>query len=570
MSATQNDEGSYWGYLINHEAKSAAPLLSQLCDGLAKIIAQLVPGPNTDLTPQQLSAFYKSVGGSDYFFQKLGYPGLSLMYKTLGCFHSLQPTANAFELPSVPCLLPAGFVRWQTIQLLLHPDEHVQCLQKAVEIYDIPKPGGGIFPKTIPRESFPSKPDEAMEKWHNFVLEKLDEGQHRRLKNSPYCSPYEAPDRGEDYFPRSPHMRRTSRPPRTDNQDPSHGFPTSSRRRSSVPAVPSPIHNPEHNDNHHWSSDHAYSAPNSAIPQSPRHRPVSSSASQRPVSQSYHHATNSHNPNTTSAKSFNLSFENFHIPFISSTFRSKKSRERSSASAARTRVRPRSPSRYDAVSTGSEASSEESIPRLSRYDRERRRSSLAPPTNYNPYQRRHSHDASYQASPKYMPAFPPPTPRGHADQNHSRHSHVPAAGPVPGPFREDHSNNGPGASSATELPNNAYVNPKVRVIDPVGRDRSDERGRVHRTSGGASLLERRAISAERRSRSNDRRGGVGMDRYGNVDQDTLDLRGAGKPLRVNTIGGSGNRRVRNPEVRSAGIPNLRRAPPTGLSGGGRR
>ncbi len=486
------------------------------------------------------------------------------MYKTLGCFHSLEPTANAFEPPSVPCLLPAGFLRWQTIQLLLHPEEHAQCLQKAVDVYDIPQPGGGIFPKMIPRESFPPKPDEAMEKWHNLVLEKLDEGHHRRLKNSPYCSPYEAPDRAEGYFPRSPHMRRTSRPPRTENQEPPHVFPTPSPRRSSVPPTPSPIHPTEHNDNYHWSSDQAYNTPNSAVPRSPRHRPTSSSASQRPVSQSYHHASTTHHSssNTTPAKSFNLNFENFHIPFISSPFNSKKSRERPSTSAARTRVRPRSPSRYEAVSTGSEASSEDSLPRIPRHDRERRRSSLAPPTDYNPYQRRHSHDASYQPSPKYVPAFTPPTPQGPADQNHSRHTHVPAAGPVPGPFREGHVNNGSGSPSAPVSPSSAHVHPRLRVVDPTGRDRSNERGRVHRNSGGASLLERRAVSAERRSRSNDRRHGEGTDRY--------DMRREGKPLRVNTVGESGKRQLRNPEVKSAGIPNLRRVPPMGLSGGGRR
>jgi nucleoside phosphorylase len=112
------------------------------------------------------------------------------MYSTLGCFHSLQPTANAFESPSVPCLLVPGFVRWQTVQLLLHPDEHAKCIQRAFELYDVPKPEGGHFPKTIPRESFPAKPDDDLSKWQNIVLERLDEGQNR-LKNSSYWSPYE-------------------------------------------------------------------------------------------------------------------------------------------------------------------------------------------------------------------------------------------------------------------------------------------------------------------------------------------------------------------------------------------
>jgi hypothetical protein len=500
------------------------------------------------------------------------------MYRTLGCFHSLQPTASAFEAPSVPCLLPAGFVRWQTIQLLLHPDEHALCIQKAVAMYDIPKPGGGSFPKTIPRESFPLQPDEAMEKWHNVVLDKLDEGSTNRLKNSPYASPYEAADR-EGYFPHNgPHMRRTSRPPRTENRDPPHGLSDPARRRSSVPNVPSPNRAPEHSENHHWTSDQTYNAPNPAVPQSPRHRPSSSTASQRPSSQPHHHASSSH-PTTTanvastsnSAKSFHFNFENFHIPFISSPFNSKKSRDRSSTSAARNRPKPRPSSRYEAVSTGSEASSEDSLPRPSKYERDQRRSSLAPPNDYNRYQRRHSHDASYSpSSSKYKPAIPPPIPRLPTDYGHAYNPYVPTIAPIPGLFRNNLYPDGHGTSSAPESPSPIPVHPKVRVVSPPGRDPSGERGRDRR--GGASLLERRAVSADRRSRSDDRRGGESMDRTGRVDRERLNLRREGVPLRVNTVAGasSSSRRVRNPEVRSAGVPSARRAPAMGLSGGGRR
>ncbi len=586
MPSTHNLGGNYWGDLINQD-KSATPLLTQLCEGLAKIIvccclatadddadfsqATFEPGPDTELTPQRLSTFYRSVGGNDFVFRELGYPGLSLMYKTLGCFHSLHPTSNAFDTPSVPCLLPPGFVRWQTLQLLLHPDEHTQCMQKAVQLYDIPKPGGGIFPKTIPRESFPSSPDEAMEKWHNMVLDRLDEG-HHRLKNSPYCSPYEAPERGEGYFPRSSlHMRRTSRPPRTENQDLHHHLSSSSRRRRSVPTVPSPIQPPEP-DNYHWSSDQAYSAPNSAVPRSPRHRPSRSTTAQRPLSQSYHRASNSHtmnstnvaSTNNTSAKSFNLNFENFHIPFISSPFNSKKNGERSSTSAARNRARPRSPGRSEAISTGSEASSEDSLPRIPMYERDRRRSSLAPPKEYNRYQRRHSHDASYLPKSKYMSAFPPQSQRGPNDRAYNHHPYVPSTAPMPTQYREDLFNNGHGASSAPASPNGAQANPKLRFVDPTGIDRSAERGRERRHNGAETLQERRAVSAERRSRSDDRRGGVSTDRISRADLERVNMRKEGKPLRVNTVAGSGaGKRVRNPEVRSAGVPSLRRVPPMG-------
>ena len=493
------------------------------------------------------------------------------MYRTLGCFHSLQPTLSAYEPPSVPCLLTAGFVRWQTLQLLLHPDEHAQCMQKAVELYDIPKPVGGHFPKTIPRESFPAKADEDMEKWHTMVVGMLDNGQNK-LKNSPYYSPYERPDQGEGYFLHgSPHGRRTSRPPRTDAID-HHRLAASARRRSSVPSIPSPIHPPETLDTgYHWSSDQAFSAPNTAIPRSPRPRP-SASASNQPPSKSYHHHSSSHNTattNNTSAKSFNLKFENFHIPFISSPFSSKKNRDRSSTSAAQTRHRPRTSTQSEAVSTGSEASSEDSLPRISRREHDRRRSSLAPPGEYNRYQRRHSHDASYLQQSINAPSSPPHSQRPHNGHSHNHHFYIPSTPGLPPQFRDDLYNSAVRTSSAPQSPIGGQTNPRLRVIDPLGRDQSGERGRERRHHTGAETLqERRAVSAERRSRSDDRRGTGSGDRHGGVDRDR---RREGKPLRVNTIAGAGaGRRVRTPEVRSAGLPNLRGVPPMSLSGGGRR
>jgi hypothetical protein len=593
--------------------KSATPLLDQLCQGIAKVIvchpkyvqhlqqltilkSQLEPGPDTELTPQRLATFYKSIGGNDFVFRELGYPGLSLMYRTLGCFHSLQPSDNPFESPSVPCLLVPGFVRWQTLQLLLHPDEHARCFQKAVEMYDIPRPDGGHFPKTIPREAFPAKPDEAMEKWQAMVLERLDDG-HKRLKNSPYASPYDAPERGDGYFPRgSPHARRPSRPPRTNSQDLPHRLSASSRRRSSVPNIPSPIQPPDAKENYHYASDQAYSAPNSAIPRSPKLRP-STSSSQRPPSQSYHRPSNSHSTktdnvtsNTTSNKLFGLNFDNFHIPFISSPFNSTKNRDRSSTSAAKDNPRPRSPRpRSEAVSTGSEASSEDSLPKIPKYDRDHRRASLAPPSaEYNRYQRRHSHDASYLQNQMHMPASPP-QPR--QDQNpYHQQAYVPPAAPVPpnppNPHPQMYRNdlfdnlNGQGASSAPESPIASQpANPKLRFIDPTGRDQSNDRGRTyhhHRHSGPETLLERRAASADRRSASGDRRvertedwrHADNSDRSRDAEREKL--RREGRPLRINTVAGpSSGRRVR-PEVRSAGSPNLRRVPPMSLSGSARR
>jgi hypothetical protein len=76
--------------------------------------------------------------------------------------------------PSVPALTPQGFVRWQTIQLLLQPEEHVPFLQAAVKRFEITNPGDGApFPKILPKESLPSKADVDMIQWHESVAEKL-------------------------------------------------------------------------------------------------------------------------------------------------------------------------------------------------------------------------------------------------------------------------------------------------------------------------------------------------------------------------------------------------------------
>lgn len=173
-----------------------------------------------DLTPDRLASFYQKVGGNyDTLFLQTRSPSLSFIYQSLGCFHSLQPSTNAFEPPSIPALLPNGFVRWQTIQILLDPDEHSQYLQNAVAQWDIPDPDGSTFPKSIPRDAFPSKPDSEMVRWHQEVSRRLEYDYWKR--NTPRVSPsvgshynYVSPDGlSEGYFARtrksdSPHHRR--------------------------------------------------------------------------------------------------------------------------------------------------------------------------------------------------------------------------------------------------------------------------------------------------------------------------------------------------------------------------
>jgi hypothetical protein len=101
---------------------------------------------------------------------------LSFIYRSLGALHSLQPTPDdeGYGTPTIPALKQRGFVTWQTVQILLGPEEHVPFLQKAVALFDIFDPETGtMFPKILPKECFPDHPDQAMEKWYDEVAQRL-------------------------------------------------------------------------------------------------------------------------------------------------------------------------------------------------------------------------------------------------------------------------------------------------------------------------------------------------------------------------------------------------------------
>ncbi|KAL3494342.1 major facilitator superfamily domain-containing protein [Aspergillus germanicus] len=180
-------EADFWGVLINPD-KSPSPLLEQLCLGIAHVITTFDQFAIPDLTPERLAAFYRKVGGNyDVLFLDTKPSALSFIYQRLGCFHSIQPSADPYKPPSIPALQPHGFVRWQTIQILLDPDEHVSYLQNAVERWDILSPNGTLFPKTIPREAFPAEPDPEMIQWHETVSQKFefDYWKKNLLRSSP-------------------------------------------------------------------------------------------------------------------------------------------------------------------------------------------------------------------------------------------------------------------------------------------------------------------------------------------------------------------------------------------------
>jgi hypothetical protein len=103
---------------------------------------------------------------------------IAFIYKSLGCLHSLQPAhhtrAIAFTDPTVPALKTEGWIMWQTIQLLLGPEEHAGFIREAVQQWDIRDPDtGDLYPKILPRRCFPEAPDKHMVAWYEGVSERL-------------------------------------------------------------------------------------------------------------------------------------------------------------------------------------------------------------------------------------------------------------------------------------------------------------------------------------------------------------------------------------------------------------
>ncbi|KAL5334870.1 hypothetical protein BJX70DRAFT_402171 [Aspergillus crustosus] len=255
MTFAYDHEAEFWGVLINPD-KSPSQLLEQLCLGIAQVATTFDNLPIADLTPERLAAFYRKVGGNyDVLFLDTRPSALSFIYQRLGCFHSIQPSTDPYKPPSIPALQPHGFVRWQTIQLLLDPDEHVAYLQNALERWNIFNPSNGtLFPKTIPREAFPAEPDPEMIQWHETVSQKFefDYWKKNLLRSSPPTSNvYQNQFNTQKESPTTPKAEESSQ-----NQQPrasGYRYPTpadsqSSRRhqrRQSAEVPQSTLHKPQ-------------------------------------------------------------------------------------------------------------------------------------------------------------------------------------------------------------------------------------------------------------------------------------------------------------------------------------
>ncbi|KZF22440.1 hypothetical protein L228DRAFT_268904 [Xylona heveae TC161] len=241
--AAAAEAAHYWGFLLKPD-KTPSKLLDALLRGVTNHIStEIEPKESTQLTPIKLAAFYRSVGGNyDSLFLDTPYWPLSHIYQYLGCAHSLLPTpGDDFAPPSIPALETRGFVRWQTIQILLGPEEHVPYLQEALQKFNIVNPDdGSLFPKILPKEAFPLYADEEMLRWHEGATQRLksdaliEQAQnHARTPDAngprPGSRDSARTDVADDYFS-SPHSHHEPARPRSSRTASSRSH--SSRRRA--------------------------------------------------------------------------------------------------------------------------------------------------------------------------------------------------------------------------------------------------------------------------------------------------------------------------------------------------
>ncbi|OWP04158.1 hypothetical protein B2J93_367 [Marssonina coronariae] len=171
----EKDAKAYYGYLFEADKKPTKVLDALLRAIAGYISAEIGNRDERALTPDKLASFYKAVGGNyDSLFVDVPHPSISWIYASIGCQHSLLPTSNDFTPPSIPALTPRGFVRWQSIEILLGPEEHVPFIQNAIRLFPIVHPSTGLpFPFPLPQEAFPLVPDAEVSKWHDQCAREL-------------------------------------------------------------------------------------------------------------------------------------------------------------------------------------------------------------------------------------------------------------------------------------------------------------------------------------------------------------------------------------------------------------
>lgn len=126
---------------------------------------------------------------------------ISYIWQATGCEHTLLPDKDKFAPPSIPTLTIDGFSRWQSIEMLLGPEEHVPYYQFALSNWDLINPlTNKPFPMQIPAESFPLERDAEVDRWHKSCAEQLRKEVNQREKEAYKEAAYKYPISDESHF----------------------------------------------------------------------------------------------------------------------------------------------------------------------------------------------------------------------------------------------------------------------------------------------------------------------------------------------------------------------------------
>ncbi|KAL3958471.1 hypothetical protein ACCO45_006633 [Purpureocillium lilacinum] len=127
------------------------------------IILEIGDRQDAQLTPTKLAAFYKAVGGDyDSLFIDMTHPSIAYVWQ------------RRLRTPSIPALTFRGFSRWESLEILLGPEEHVPFLQYAVKNWALKHPDTGEdFPPELPATVFPTQPNVEVDRWHKSCADRL-------------------------------------------------------------------------------------------------------------------------------------------------------------------------------------------------------------------------------------------------------------------------------------------------------------------------------------------------------------------------------------------------------------
>ena len=123
---------------------------------------------------------------------------ISYIWQVTGCQHSLQPTKSDFEAPSIPALTFRGFSRWESLEILLGPEEHVPFMQYAVKNWDLKHPETGeSFPSDLPADVFPAQANMEVDRWHQSCAERLKSEAASSAEEGPGVRPSPAAEQSD-------------------------------------------------------------------------------------------------------------------------------------------------------------------------------------------------------------------------------------------------------------------------------------------------------------------------------------------------------------------------------------